>query len=110
MERIASAVKDLPLRELHLCPECYLVTWTDASGFQVRQGVPVKDGPRLPRDRESRIKGCRARASVYRHLTNTGAGFAHCPISRFPLSDWRRGPESEPVNKGLRFHSRTIPS
>ena len=44
MEPIASAVKDLPLRELHLCPECYLVTWTDASGFQVRQGVPVKDG------------------------------------------------------------------
>ena len=39
MEPIASAVKDLPLRELHLCPECYLVTWTDASGFQVRQGV-----------------------------------------------------------------------
>lgn len=43
MEHIASAVKELPLRELQLCPECYLVTWTDASGFQVRQGVPVKE-------------------------------------------------------------------
>jgi len=42
MEPIASTVKELPLRELRLCPECYLVTWIDASGFQVRQGVPVK--------------------------------------------------------------------
>lgn len=44
MEPISIAVEGLPLRELRLCPECYLVTWTDASGFQVRQGVPVKKG------------------------------------------------------------------
>ncbi len=47
MEPIAIEVEGLPLRELRLCPECYLVTWTDASGFQVRQGVPIKKGRAL---------------------------------------------------------------
>ena len=38
----------LPLRQLHLCPMCYLVAWNDAAGLQVRQGVPVRtnDKPR----------------------------------------------------------------
>jgi hypothetical protein len=44
MEPIDIAVEDLPLRELRLCPDCYLVTWTDDTGFQVRQGVPVRKG------------------------------------------------------------------
>lgn len=42
MERIDSAVEELPLQQLQLCPACYLVTWTDETGFQVRQGVPMK--------------------------------------------------------------------
>ena len=44
MEPIDIAVKDLPLRRLHLCPECFLVTWIDDTGFQIRQGVPMKNG------------------------------------------------------------------
>ncbi len=46
MEPIDIAVEDLPLRQLRLCPECYLVTWTDDGGFQIRQGVPMKKGQR----------------------------------------------------------------
>jgi len=42
MEPIDSAVEGLPLRQLRLCPQCYLVTWHDETGFQSRQGVPVK--------------------------------------------------------------------
>jgi hypothetical protein len=44
MEAIDVAVEDLPLRQLRLCPECYLVTWMDETGFQFRQGVPMKKG------------------------------------------------------------------
>ena len=44
MEPIDIAVEDLPLRQLRLCPECYLVTWMDDGGFQTRQGVPMKKG------------------------------------------------------------------
>ena len=42
MEPIDNTIEDLPLRHLQLCPECYLLTYLDASGFQIRQGVPVK--------------------------------------------------------------------
>ncbi|MGH9648288.1 MAG: hypothetical protein ACRD4E_15890, partial [Bryobacteraceae bacterium] len=34
----------LAVQELQLCPNCYLVTWTDEDGPHVRQGVPVKPG------------------------------------------------------------------
>jgi hypothetical protein len=44
MELIAVEVEELPLNELALCPNCYLVTWTDQDGPHVRQGVPVKPG------------------------------------------------------------------
>jgi hypothetical protein len=44
MEPIDIAVEDLPLRQLRLCPSCYLVTWLDHTGFQIRQGVPMKKG------------------------------------------------------------------
>jgi hypothetical protein len=44
MEPIDNAIEALPARHLRLCPECYLVTWKDATGFQVRQGVPMKKG------------------------------------------------------------------
>lgn len=46
MEPIDIEVEGLPLRQLRLCPQCYLVTWEDESGFQSRQGVPVKKTPR----------------------------------------------------------------
>jgi len=45
MEPIDIAVEDLPVRQLRLCPACYLVTWLDDTGFQTRQGVPVKKVP-----------------------------------------------------------------
>ena len=41
MEIIDVQVETLPLNEVHLCPSCYVVTWLDDTGFQVRQGVPV---------------------------------------------------------------------
>jgi hypothetical protein len=44
MEPIDIAVENLPLRQLRLCPRCYLVTWLDDSGFQSRQGVPMRKG------------------------------------------------------------------
>ena len=44
MEPIDIAVEDLPLRQLRLCPDCYLVSWMDDTGFQTRQGVPMKKG------------------------------------------------------------------
>jgi len=47
MEPIDIAVEDLPLHQLRLCPECYLVTWMDDTGFQTRQGVPMKRGQPL---------------------------------------------------------------
>jgi hypothetical protein len=34
----------LSVQELQLCPNCYLVTWTDQDGPHVRQGVPVRPG------------------------------------------------------------------
>lgn len=43
MEPIASGAAEL-LREVRLCPSCYLVTWRDADGLHVRQGVPTKKG------------------------------------------------------------------
>ena len=43
MEPIDAEVEGLPLNQLQLCPQCYLVTWSDANGFQCRQGVPVKN-------------------------------------------------------------------
>ena len=44
MEPIENAIEELPLRHLQLCPNCYLLTYLDDDGYQVRQGVPVKKG------------------------------------------------------------------
>jgi hypothetical protein len=44
MEPIESAVEGLALEHLQLCPGCFLVVWRNADGFQIRQGVPMKDG------------------------------------------------------------------
>jgi uncharacterized protein with PIN domain len=48
MEPIEVALEELPIQELHLCPSCYLVTWSDGDGPHFRQGVPmsVNAGPR----------------------------------------------------------------
>jgi hypothetical protein len=32
------------VEQVQLCPQCYLVTWTDEHGLHLRQGVPMKDG------------------------------------------------------------------
>jgi uncharacterized protein with PIN domain len=45
MEPIEGGESGLPLEHLQLCPSCYLVVWRDQDGFQVRQGVPMKDLP-----------------------------------------------------------------
>ena len=42
-EPIDAEVEGFPLRQLQLCPQCYLVTWSDDNGFQCSQGIPVKD-------------------------------------------------------------------
>jgi len=44
MEPIEMGVEELPIRQIQLCPGCYLVTWSDRDGFHFRQGVPVKKG------------------------------------------------------------------
>ncbi len=42
MEPIDTEPDGPPLEHMQLCPECYLVTWIDDAGLQVRQGVPMK--------------------------------------------------------------------
>jgi hypothetical protein len=44
MEPIEIAVEGLPLEQLRLCPDCYVVTWIEQNGHHVRQGVPLKKG------------------------------------------------------------------
>jgi hypothetical protein len=44
MEAIDSDPEGPNLQELQLCPTCYIVTWSDADGLHLRQGVPMKDG------------------------------------------------------------------
>ena len=44
MESIEMGAEGLALQKLQLCPDCYLVTWTDQDGPHVRQGVPVQPG------------------------------------------------------------------
>lgn len=44
MEPIDIGVAGLPIRQLQLCPSCYLVTWSDRDGLHARQGVPMKPG------------------------------------------------------------------
>ena len=41
MEPIEIAVEGLPIEQLRLCPDCYLVEWNDATGGHFDQGVPV---------------------------------------------------------------------
>jgi hypothetical protein len=50
MEPIDIEVEGLPLQNLQLCPDCYLVTWSDQDGLHLRQGLPVKAGDRPPND------------------------------------------------------------
>ena len=50
METVEVEVEELPIRQLRLCPECYLVTWNDENGFHSRQGVPMKKGHSLNTD------------------------------------------------------------
>jgi hypothetical protein len=42
MEPIETGVEGPPVQQLQLCPDCYLVTWSDQDGLHARQGVPVK--------------------------------------------------------------------
>jgi len=50
MEPIDVEVEELHVENLQLCPNCYLVTWTDHDGIHLRQGLPVKNGLSVPND------------------------------------------------------------
>jgi hypothetical protein len=41
MEPIEIAVEGLPIEHLRLCPDCYVVEWSDAGGGHIDQGIPV---------------------------------------------------------------------
>ena len=41
MEPIEVAVEALRIEQLRLCPDCYLVEWSDATGGRIEQGIPV---------------------------------------------------------------------
>jgi hypothetical protein len=41
MEPIEIAVEGLPIEQVRLCPDCYLVEWSDAKGGHIEQGIPV---------------------------------------------------------------------
>ena len=56
MEQIESGAEGPPLQQLQLCPVCYLVTWTDNDGFQVRQGVPMKRSVNLRSESSGRLE------------------------------------------------------
>src|ERR1700694_515166 len=42
MEPIERGVEGPRIEQLQLCPDCYLVTWSDADGLHLQQGVPMK--------------------------------------------------------------------
>jgi uncharacterized protein with PIN domain len=44
MEPIDNGAEGPAVEHVQLCPQCYLVTWTDEHGLHLRQGVPMKDG------------------------------------------------------------------
>ncbi len=44
MERIETNAEGPQVRELQLCPKCYLATWSDQDGLHVRQGVAMNRG------------------------------------------------------------------
>ncbi len=48
MERIETTAEGPKVRDLQLCPKCYLVTWSDQDGLHVRQGVAVNGGDQPP--------------------------------------------------------------
>ena len=44
MEPIEPSPQGPPVQELQLCPNCYLVIWSDQQGLHLQQGVPMKEG------------------------------------------------------------------
>jgi len=48
MEIIESNIEDLTVQQMRLCPECYLVVWSDGDGQHFGQGVPVEPELSLP--------------------------------------------------------------
>jgi hypothetical protein len=57
MEQVKIDVEGLPIQQLRLCPDCYLVTWSDENGFHSRQGIPMKEGSG-PGPQEYRLPEC----------------------------------------------------
>lgn len=43
-EEIAVGTGGPPIEHVQLCPNCYLVTWSDNNGLHFQQGVPIKKG------------------------------------------------------------------
>ena len=43
------------MKHVRLCPQCYLVTYTDEHGLHLRQGVPMKDGAPASADSSGKV-------------------------------------------------------
>ncbi|MBZ5673649.1 MAG: hypothetical protein LAP61_05325 [Acidobacteriia bacterium] len=56
-ESIEMGAEGLAVQELQLCPNCYLVTWTDQDGPHIRQGVPVHPGDTLGNEPDASKSG-----------------------------------------------------
>ena len=44
MEPIETGTKGSQMRQMYLCPSCYLVMWSDNDGLHIRQGIPMNKG------------------------------------------------------------------
>jgi hypothetical protein len=58
MEPIDNGADGPAVEQVQLCPQCYLVTWTDGNGLHLRQGVPMKDGAPVPTWMAGEPKDC----------------------------------------------------
>jgi len=56
-ESIEMGAEGLAVQELQLCPNCYLVTWTDQDGPHIRQGVPVNPGDNPGNEPDAKTSG-----------------------------------------------------
>jgi len=40
-EPIETGAERSQMREMYLCPSCYLLMWSDNQGLHIRQGIPM---------------------------------------------------------------------
>jgi hypothetical protein len=51
MESIDTCPGAPSLQQIRLCPNCYLVMWSDQTGLHIRQGVPMGKSVKTPLER-----------------------------------------------------------